>query len=173
MYIDHSIDHIYMYIPPPMHFINNIPYVFTDYTVQHAMAVDPFGHSPTMTYLLSQSGVTDMMIQRTHFAIKKHLATNKQLEFYWRQNWGKCMWNQLFCDCLLFHTGILVFQGFQWIFCPTEYTLTSIKKYIVLDFSKTKQFQSYFETNKIRVIFRQKFMLVLSWGSRWYPHKIV
>ncbi|ELU00270.1 hypothetical protein CAPTEDRAFT_65804, partial [Capitella teleta] len=53
------------------------------YTVRHGMAVDPFGHSPTAAYLLRRSGVSDVIIQRAHFALKKHLALKQQLEFNW------------------------------------------------------------------------------------------
>lgn len=51
-------------------------------------AVDPFGHSPSMTYLLKGAGLQNMVIQRVHYAIKKHFAQQHTLEFLWRQSWG-------------------------------------------------------------------------------------
>ncbi|RUS73821.1 hypothetical protein EGW08_018414 [Elysia chlorotica] len=56
-------------------------------TANTSWSVDPFGHSPTMTYLLKKAGIDKMVIQRVHFGMKRHLAQRQQLEFLWRQAW--------------------------------------------------------------------------------------
>lgn len=58
-------------------------------TPRSGWAVDPFGHSSTMPYLLRRANLTSMLIQRVHYAIKKHFAATHSLEFMWRQTWGK------------------------------------------------------------------------------------
>jgi len=41
-----------------------------------------------MAYLLRRSGITSMLIQRAHYAVKKRLAYQQQLQFMWHQAWG-------------------------------------------------------------------------------------
>ena len=56
-------------------------------TPRSSWSIDPFGQSATMPYILKNSGFENLLIQRTHYVVKKNLAMKKQLEFRWRQLW--------------------------------------------------------------------------------------
>ncbi|XP_034047853.1 alpha-mannosidase 2 [Thalassophryne amazonica] len=67
-------------------------------------AVDPFGHSPSMTYLLKGAGLNAMVIHRVHYAVKKHFAQQQTLEFLWRQNWDSSSHSDITCHMLPFYS---------------------------------------------------------------------
>jgi len=58
--------------------------------IKTGWSVDPFGHGPTMPYLLRKSEVTGgAVIQRIHYAWKEWLARTQNGDFVWRQNWDR------------------------------------------------------------------------------------
>lgn len=79
---------------------NNLDYIPTNH-----WAIDPFGLSPTIAYLLNRAGFLHMAIQRVHYSVKKHLAREKKLEFLWRQFFsGSSRKNDIFTHMLPFYS---------------------------------------------------------------------
>ncbi|CAH1637634.1 unnamed protein product [Spodoptera littoralis] len=74
------------------------------YIPKNAWAIDPFGYSSSQPYLLKLAGMENSVIQRVHYRVKKELASNKQLEFHWRQLWDGIGKTDMFTHMMPFYS---------------------------------------------------------------------
>lgn len=75
-----------------------------NYTPISHWSIDPFGMSLTMPFLLKEMGLKNVLIQRVHYSVKKHLARNQQLEFRWKQLWDGNSNTEMFTHMMPFYS---------------------------------------------------------------------
>ncbi|CAG9854790.1 unnamed protein product [Phyllotreta striolata] len=75
-----------------------------NYTPVSHWSIDPFGLSLTQPFLLREMGLNNMLIQRVHYSVKKHLAREQQLEFRWSQLWDGKGQTEMFTHMMPFYS---------------------------------------------------------------------
>ncbi|XP_025418812.1 alpha-mannosidase 2 [Sipha flava] len=144
-------------------------------TANYSWCIDPFGVSPTMPYILNKMQFSSLVIQRTHYNIKKYLAKQKQLEFRWRQHWDtECNSNknELFTHmmpfysydiphtcgpdpsiCCQFDFKMLSMFGLfcPWKVSPIPITLSNVKKRALLLLDQYRKKAELYKTNVLLV----------------------
>ena len=65
---------------------------------------DTFGATPTTAYLNQLAGLKQMLIQRTHYHVKKNFAKDHLLEFNWRQNYDRNGENDILTHMMPFYS---------------------------------------------------------------------
>ncbi|KAM9306213.1 alpha-mannosidase 2 isoform 2-T4 [Pholidichthys leucotaenia] len=149
-------------------------------------AIDPFGHSPSMTYLLKGAGLSNMVIQRIHYAVKKHFAQQQTLEFLWRQSWDSSPRSDITCHMMPFYSydvphtcgpNPAVCCQFDFhrlpgrrIFCPwkippQEITEQNVKERALLLLDQYRQKSRLFRSNVLLIPLGDDFRYVES--SEW------
>lgn len=140
---------------------------------RNAWAIDPFGYSSTMAYLLRRMGFQNMLIQRTHYEVKKELALHKNLEYIWRQNWDVAETTDIFVHMMPFYSYDIPHtcgpepaiccqfdfartRGFNYEFCPwgkhpEEINSENVKERALLLLDQYKKKSTLYRTNTLLV----------------------
>lgn len=101
---------------------------------QNSWSIDPFGYSGTLPYLWKKSGMSNMVIQRVHQAVKTSLIHEKSLEFHWRQMWDRKGTNDIFCHIMPF-----MLYNIKYTCGPNEFACLNLDfRSVPTDYSESK-----------------------------------
>ncbi|CAL1536288.1 unnamed protein product [Lymnaea stagnalis] len=101
---------------------------------ENSWSIDPFGYSGTMPYLWQSAGMSNMVIQRVHQAVKSALAQERALEFNWRQMWDDRGSTDIFCHVMPF-----MLYSIKYTCGPNPFTCLSYDfRHIPGDFSESR-----------------------------------
>ncbi|KAI4387762.1 hypothetical protein MLD38_000168 [Melastoma candidum] len=140
---------------------------------KNSWSIDPFGYSPTMAYILRRMGFENMLIQRTHYELKKELAWNKNLEYVWRQIWDTEESTDIFVHMMPFYSydvphtcgpepavccqfDFARMRGFTYEMCPwkidpVETTPENVKERATLLLDQYRKKSTLYRTNTLLV----------------------
>ncbi|CAM8903473.1 unnamed protein product [Rhodiola kirilowii] len=140
---------------------------------KNSWAIDPFGYSPTMAYLLRRMGFENMLIQRTHYELKKELAKKKKLEYVWRQSWDSDETTDIFVHMMPFYSydiphtcgpepaiccqfDFARMRGFMYELCPwnvdpVETTQENVQERALLLLDQYRKKSTLYRTNTLLV----------------------
>lgn len=140
---------------------------------KNSWAIDPFGYSPTMAYLLRRMGFENMLIQRTHYELKKELAKKKKLEYVWRQSWDFDETTDIFVHMMPFYSydiphtcgpepaiccqfDFARVRGFMYELCPwrvdpVETTQDNVQERALLLLDQYRKKSTLYRTNTLLV----------------------
>ncbi|CAK1554769.1 unnamed protein product [Leptosia nina] len=60
---------------------------YLNYTPEVAWITNSVTHSPTVTYILSAIGITNLVMTNVHFSLEQYFAEYQYSDFIWVQNW--------------------------------------------------------------------------------------
>uniref|UniRef100_A0A7N0ZZ82 Alpha-mannosidase n=1 Tax=Kalanchoe fedtschenkoi TaxID=63787 RepID=A0A7N0ZZ82_KALFE len=140
---------------------------------KNSWAIDPFGYSPTMAYLLRRMGFENMLIQRTHYELKKELAKKKKLEYVWRQSWDADETTDIFVHMMPFYSydiphtcgpepaiccqfDFARMRGFMYELCPwhvdpVETTQDNVQERALLLLDQYRKKSTLYRTNTLLI----------------------
>ncbi|KAL6139663.1 hypothetical protein ACLB2K_057965 [Fragaria x ananassa] len=140
---------------------------------KNSWAIDPFGYSSTMAYLLRRMGFENMLIQRTHYELKKELALHKNLEYIWRQSWDVDESTDIFVHMMPFYSydvphtcgpepaiccqfDFARMRGFMYEFCPwgdnpVETNQENVQERALLLLDQYKKKSTLYRTNTLLI----------------------